>query len=157
VQHRRAVGQRLLGVHHGRQVLVADAHEPRGALGRAPRLGDDERDRLAVVEHAVDGERRVVADDVAEARVQRRGARAGDHPQHAFERLGLRRVDGDDARMRALGAHDRAVRHAGKREVERVARAAGDLGRAVEARDGLPGDLHAIASAASSTASTIGS
>ena len=58
---------------------------------------------------------------------------AGDDRLDARQRLGGRRVDRDDARVRVRAADDRAVEHAGEREVGAEVGASGHLVGAVVA------------------------
>ena len=59
VEDRRAVGERLLGVDHGRKLLVVDLDELGRVLRQSARLGDHDRDAVALVAHLVGGERAV--------------------------------------------------------------------------------------------------
>ena len=64
-----------------------------------------------------------------------------DDRQHAFQRLGARGVDADDARVRVRAAQQLGVHHARQREVGRVDRLAGDALLGVDARQPLADDL----------------
>ena len=70
VDQRRTGRQRLRRVHQRRQVLVGHPHELRPIAGRMQRVRQHEGDGLTPVAHLVDGEDRVVGDQVAEAREQ---------------------------------------------------------------------------------------
>ena len=77
VEDRRAVGERLLRVDHGRELLVLDLDELRGVLRQRARLGEDDGDAVPLVAHLVGGERVVrrllrVLGDEPDAR-ERRG------------------------------------------------------------------------------------
>ena len=105
---------RLERVEHDGQRLVLDLDQVARVLGDVAVLGDHGRDRLAVVAHLLDRDH--VLDDRAGAEGgQRRRVLghvgAGDDADHARQRLRLRGVDGDDARVRVRAAHDRRVRH----------------------------------------------
>ena len=106
---------RLERVEHDRQRLVLDLDQVARVLGDVAVLGDHGRDRLAVVAHLLDRDQ--VLDDRAGAeRGERRrvlgDVGAGHDADDARQRLGLRGVDRDDARVRVRAADDRGVRHA---------------------------------------------
>ena len=112
---RGAVGQRLLDVGDGRQVVVVDVDQLGGVHRLRPGLGDDQGDRVAGVAHLVDGQR-----GRGRLLVDRREARQGVAPevvggvdgQHA---LGGRRragVDAGDAGVGEGAADEDRVRHA---------------------------------------------
>ena len=104
--------------------LVFDLDEVAGILGDVAVLGDNGRDRLAVMAHLLSGDQ--VLDDRAgaERRQRRRPLRhvlARHDRDHARERRRLARVDADDARVRVRAAQDRRVRHARQLDVVDVA------------------------------------
>ena len=73
VDHRRAGFQRLLDVEHRGQRLIVDADLCDRLIGLAVAVGDDGDDRLALVAHLVDRQRRLVVlaeIDQAEQRVE---------------------------------------------------------------------------------------
>ncbi len=124
MDERRAVLLRLERVEHDRQRLVLDLDQVARVLGDVAVLGDHGRDRLAVVAHLLDGDH--VLDDRAGAEGGKRRRMLGDvgardDADHAGQRLGLRRVDGDDARVRVRAAHDRRMRHVLELDVVEVA------------------------------------
>ena len=97
----RAGFQRLLDVEHRGQRLVIDPHFRERLIGFARAVGDDSDDRLALVAHLVDRERRLVVlaeVDEAEQRVEidRHVGPANDAP-HAGRAFRFRRVDAAQA------------------------------------------------------------
>ena len=94
--------------------------------------GHDIARHVAVVHHHLAGRdelRRLIGEVVA-----------GDHGLHARQRLGLRRVDRHDARVRVRAAQDAPDELAGQVEVGAEAGAAGHLVEAVRA-DGARADV----------------
>ena len=89
---------------------VADAN-PCGGIGRAlERVGDDERDRLAVVAHDVVLQQREEAIHLARLLLLRaRGVLVRHHKQHARQRAGHLCVDLRDATFRHVAEHHHAV------------------------------------------------
>ncbi len=140
VHERRALLARRERVEHDGQLLVVDLDQVAGVLGDVAVLGDHGRDGLAVVAHLLDRDH--VLDDRAGAeRRQRRrvlgDVLAGDDANDAGQRLGRRRVDRDDLRVRVRAAHDRRVRHAGQLDVVEVAALAAQEARVLDAVDAL--------------------
>ena len=133
-----------IGSHLGRALrvddrlerLVVDADPLGGAARLLGMLGGDDRDRLAEVADALEGEHRLVAElePVAllarDVLVREHGVDAG----HAGRRG---RVDRADERVRVRAADGVAPEHPGGEEVARVGELAGDLGDRVDAADGL--------------------
>ena len=136
VAHRRAVGMerlhlgRALGIGHRLERLVLDAHGRSGAPRLLGLLRGDDRDGLAEVAHAVEGEHRLVGE------LEAVGLLAGDvlvreHRVDAGHRARLRGVDREDPRVRVRAAHGVPPEHPRSVQVARVRELAGDL------RDGV--------------------
>ena len=140
VTHRRPVGvERLLlgrplGVGDELERLVLDAHLLGGAARLLRVLGGDERDRLAVVAHAVDREHRLVG-ELEPVALRARDVLVREHRVDAGHRQRLRDVDLDDPRMRVRAPHRVAPEHPGRPEVAGVGELALRLRRPVGARD----------------------
>ncbi len=117
--HRRAVGERLLGVHHRVERFVHDVDQLDRVACRVVVLGDDERDLLTVEAHLVGGEHRlgVVRQRRHPCQPERVEDGAGDDGFDLRVGLGRRRVDRDDPGVRVRAAQDRAVQHAGQVDV----------------------------------------
>ena len=126
VQQRRVVGHRLVGVEDERQGLEVDPDGERGGQGVGLRLGDDRRDRLADVAHAVDRQ----APHLGEVPADRRRVDAARHGLDERDRLvpredghdaghgaRRRRVDAEDAGVGDRAAHEHRVRHPGQHDV----------------------------------------
>ena len=119
--------ERLLRVHDRRQRLVVDLDQLQRVLGDVAVLGDDEGDLLALEADLVGGQHslRVVGQRRHPGEVVTEQGRTRDALEHlarddrddAGQRLGRRRVDRQDARMRERAAQDRAVQHAGQVDV----------------------------------------
>ena len=116
VDHRRAGLERLLDVEHGGQRLIVDANLGDGLIGLALAVGDDGNDRLALVAHLVDRQRRLVVlaeIDQAEQRIEVAGhIGATNNPAHPGAALGLHGVDAPDPRMRMRAAQYLQMQHA---------------------------------------------
>ena len=167
-QPRRVRFRRLRGVDNGGQRLVVDLDQLGGILRDRQRLGDHEHDRLADIVHLADGERiiggrhhRPVAVDenhigICALRLgwgrERRVGRdrlatirlvvgAGEHREHATQRLRARRIDRLDARMRVHRTDHEGARLA--RQIDVIAEAAGadDEPRILLAANGLTDSL----------------
>ncbi len=120
------IGRGVLEVEHDRELLVVD-HDGFGrVLGLPCGLGEHDRDAVADEADLVARERPVIGvfhvfGDGPRAR-QRRGEvvdqlRARDHVDDAGHRLGARRVDADDLRVRDLAADEAHVRGTGHDDV----------------------------------------
>ena len=131
VDDRRAGLQRLLDVEHRGQRLVVDADLCEGLEGLALAVGDDGDDRLALVAHLVDRERRLVVlaeIDQAEQRVEiARHVGAADDPAYPGGALGLDGVDAADARVRVRAAQHLQMQHALQLVIVEIGRGAGDM------------------------------
>ena len=103
-----------------------------------PRLGDDQRDRLADMAHLADRQQRLrrkgerlaglhVGFHRRTHRLQPVGARilAGQHRKHARHRPGRRRVDPLDPRMRVRRAQHHGVHHAVEAQIVQISALAG--------------------------------
>ena len=118
-QHRRAVGQRGLGIVQRRQLLVLDLDQ----LDRIGRdvavVGDHEHDLLVLEQHLAVGEHRLHVARERRHVVQVQGLQVlgREHRAHARQRLGLRGVDRLDARVAVLAAHEVAEQHARQLQV----------------------------------------
>ena len=125
VDLRRALRHRLLGIEDARQRLVG--HVDRlDAVQRGLLVGgDDGGHTLSLVAHDAVGQRRLVLHEGTELDLRHVLLRVDG--QHAGDLLGLRGVDGLDARVRVRAAQDLAVDHRGQAHVVGVGRAAGDL------------------------------
>jgi hypothetical protein len=130
VQLRRAWHQRGTHVGHGGQRLVVDTDQLGRILGLRQSLGDDDRDRLAVVAHGLARERvarrlhhrRSIAGADDPERPHRRDAvrghvDTGEDRGDAGRRARRRSVDLADARMGVRRADDGAVERAGQIDV----------------------------------------
>ena len=131
VDHRRAGLQRLLDVEDRGQRLIVDADLCDGLIGLAVAVGDDGDDRLALVAHLVDRQRRLVVlaeIDQAEQRVEvARHIGAADDPAHSGGTLGLDGVDAPDPRMRVRAAQHLQMQHALQFVIVEIGRGAGDM------------------------------
>jgi hypothetical protein len=139
VDLRRVLGHRLLGVEDPGQRVVLDVDRVEAAQRGRLVHGDHRRDALALVAHDPVGQRRLVLHEGSVAVL--RHVRLGVDGEDAVHRLGRRRVDGDDPRMRQRAAQDLAVDHPGQAHVVRVWRLAGDLLQRVGALQRLADDL----------------
>ena len=125
-----------LGVRDGLLRDVVDPDLGGGAAGLLGVLGCDERNRLAEVAHVVHHEDRLVGELEAVALLAR-DVVVGEDGMDAGHAAGLGRVDALDA-GRGVGAANRvAEEHAGREEVARVGKFAGDLGDRVDAANRL--------------------
>ena len=119
VQHRGGVGHRLLHVQHRGQLLVLDLDQVEGVLGDVRVGRADGGDRVAAEDQLLVGEqeaaqpaqRRQAADRRDDAVAGVRQVRRGEHGEHALERLRLRGVDADQARVGDGAALDASVEH----------------------------------------------
>ena len=146
VQQRRVVGHRLVGVEDERQGLEVDPDGERGGQCVGLRLGDDRRDRLADVAHAVDRQAphlgEVTADrrrvDAARHRLDERDRlvprQDGHDARHGARR---RRVDAEDAGVGDGAAHEHRVRHPGQHDVAGEDRATREVLVTVVLDDGI--------------------
>jgi len=113
---------RVARVDERRELLDLDDNELRGVRCQRRALGDDERDRLAHVAHAVAREHRMRdRHDVRAARHERErvGVEVGrrQHGTHPPRRERGRRVDPDDPRVRVEAARERGMQHPGQLHV----------------------------------------
>jgi hypothetical protein len=142
-QQRRILRHRVIDVDDMRQDLVIDVDQCDG-LGRHRRAyGRHGRDRVAVVEHffarhnvagdVPEIDRDALGADIGEIMIRKVGA--GHHRLDARQRLGLRRVDRPDTRMRVGAAQDLAVKRAGEAVV------IAELGHARDLRHAVRTDL----------------
>ena len=157
-ERRRAGPHRVFRMQHEWQFLVAHLHRFGGI--RRLRLGfrHHHGDRLADMARSVRGQQQMRADENRAAarrgelhvefglrhRIVRNGLEivgyaigAGEHPKHARHRVGPRRIDGDDARMRIGRAHHHRISLPVEREVVGKAALAGDEPRVLLARQRL--------------------
>ena len=116
MQHRLLWIERGERIDDGGQRLVVDLDQLQRILGEVAVGGDNDRDRLADIAHALDRDRpaldrRLYADD--EARRQRGDLSAGENGRDAECLARRRSVDGADFRMRVRRAQDRGVQRAG--------------------------------------------
>ena len=116
---RRAGVERGRGVDQRRQRLVVDGDQLERVPRRVPVGRHHERDLLALEAHLVGGQHRL---HVAEQRRHPRQAPlgqvgAGEHGHHRRVGAGGGGVDRDDPGVRERAAQDRAVQHAGQRDV----------------------------------------
>ena len=142
VEQRRSVGvERLLDRDDRIENAPIDHDEVGRVLGPRPRLGHDDRQRIADEPGPVVGQR-------PERRPQQLGRRAqlhladvraqvptGQHRDDAGRPTGLGRVDGDDVGVRLGAAHERGVQHAGQVHVGDVASLAGEDPVVLDAAD----------------------
>ena len=127
----RAGFQRLLDVEHRGQRLVIDPHFRERLIGFPRAVGDDGDDRLALVAHLVDRERRLVVlaeVDEAEQRVEidRHVGAANDAP-HAGRAFRFRRVDAAQAGVGVRAAQYLEMQHALQLVVVEIGRGARDM------------------------------
>ena len=127
----RARLQRLLHVEHRGQRIIADANQFDGGHGFRLAVGDDGDDRLALVAHLVDGERRLVVlaeSDQAEQRVLvERHVLPPHHALDARRALGGGDVDAPDPGVMMRRAHHLQMQQAVKAVIVEEAGAAGDM------------------------------
>ena len=150
VPHRRGAGLGgLRGRGHRRQRLVVDLDEVGRVLGLGAGLGDDERDRVAHVPHAVAGETPMGAGEhrraVRALALERHGHRAeavdvgaGEDGEDAGRAPRRRRVDRAEPRVRVQRAHDHGVRLEGDVDVVEVATASLQEPDVLDPLDALP-------------------
>ena len=140
--------QRLLDVEHRRQRLVIDPHFRDRLIGLARAVGDDGDDRLALVAHLVDRERRLVVlaeIDQAEQRVEiDRHVGAADDAADAGRAFRFRRVDAAQAGMGMRAAQYFEMQHALQLVVVEIGRGARDMAEHVLALRALADLLQII-------------
>ena len=117
--HRRARFEGGRRVGQGRQRLVVDRDQLQRIPGRVPVRGHHEGDLLALETHLVGGQHGL---HVTEQRGHPRQVpfgqiSAGQHRGHGRVGAGRAGVDRDDPGVRERAAQDRAVQHAGPRDV----------------------------------------
>lgn len=135
VDHGRAGLQRILDIEHGRQGLVIDPDLGNGLERLAFAVGDNGKDRLALVADLVDRQRGLVIlaeVDEAEKRVEiDRDIGATDDPAHAGRAFCVRGIDATDPCMGLCRAHDLQMQHALQLVIIEVARRARDVAKHV--------------------------
>ena len=133
VSHRRPIGVerlhlgRALGIGDGLERLVLDANRRSGAACLLGLLGRDDRDRLAEVADAVEGEHGLVG-ELEAVGLAAGDVVLGDDRVDARHRDRLGDVDLEDPRVRVRAADGLAPEHPGGAEVARVRELARDLG-----------------------------
>ncbi len=132
VQHRRAVGHRLLRIEHRRQVLVLDLDRLERPARRQQVLGGHRGHRLADIAHLAARHDRLVVDEHAKP-VLARNVVAGDDAFHALHGLGLGGVDRHDAGVRPRAAQHLDVEHVRHDHVAGIAQLARHLRRRIDA------------------------
>ena len=127
----RAWFQRLLDVEHRGQRLVIDPHLRHRLKGLSRAVGDDGDDRLALVAHLVDRERRLVVlaeVDQAEQRVEiDRHVGAANDAANAGRAFRFGGVDAAQAGMGVRAAQYLEMQHALQLVVVEIGRGAGDM------------------------------
>ena len=133
--------KRTLHVGDRLELLVLDPD----ALGRAARLlgmlGGDERDRLAVVENAVDREHRLIG-ELEPVGLLTWDVLVREHGMDARHRHRLGDVDRKDARVRMRASKRVPPQHPRHDEVARIRELALHLRRRVDTRDELADAAH---------------
>ena len=99
-------------------------------------LGGDERDRLAAVANAVEGEHGLVG-ELESVGLAARDVLVGEDGVDAGHRHRFGDIDRDDARVRVRAAEGVAPEHSGGDEVARVGELPRHLGDGVRPRDAL--------------------
>jgi hypothetical protein len=135
--------------------FVVDCDVAGGVLGERPRLGHDQRHRLADVAHPVARERPLQIPVEAGQRREPDRDRAAETPEvaprqhgdHARQRERRRRIDACQSRVRHAAAHDDGVAEARTGEVADVAAAPGDEATVFRAAD-VAADQRAVYGAA---------
>ena len=127
VQHRRAVGQRLIEGGDVGKLLVFDADEGNGLLGRQPVPGGHRGHGLAHVARPFHGQDGTVPQTVAVVGVHVPEVVPGEHGHDPRDSQGRACVDGKDARVGIGAAQDPGIQHARNVQVPRELRFAGDL------------------------------
>ena len=124
------------------KLLVGHVYQVERGDGRVLVDRCDRCNTVSDVAHLVHAERVLVGRPGDDA-VRRGHVAAVDDPVDALQRLGARRVDRHDARVRVGAPQDLAVEHPRERDVVGVAGAAGRLGQPVDlphgAADGVQG------------------
>ena len=139
LRRERGGGERC-DAHLGSGLFVGRPHERRGLLRGFERVGDDQCDRLPIVEYGV------VLQELHDARVLRFAGRSGElrcvrrrqHRQHAWHGLRRGRVNRGDPPARNRGADDDGVGDFRHCDVGRVRRLSEHLGPTLDAVDGRP-------------------
>ncbi len=139
----RAIGGRDLGVNHGLERLVVDAHQFGGVFRDGRSFGDDGGDRLALVASTINCHG-VVKDLVAGRRTdleewidELADLLTGKCADHTGQRLGFGNINAGDFRMRVRRAHEHEVQHAEQLDVVDKLPLAADQARVFLALDGL--------------------
>ena len=127
VQHRRPRRERRFRIDDRRERLVVDLDQLGRVLGDVARARDDDRDRLADVAHAVDGQHAPDAGLRLRPGGDRRGERreieqilAGDDERDTLEGACSRGVDSDDPGMGIRAAVEGDMERAGRLDVVEV-------------------------------------
>jgi hypothetical protein len=132
--------RRLLGgpfhVDHRLEHRVFHPHGRGGATCLLRLLRGDERDRFAVVAHAVGGQHGLVR-ELEAVRLLARHVRVREDRVDAAHRERLRNVEGHDSGVGVGAAHSDTPEHPGRIQVARVLELAGDLRRRVVPRPGV--------------------
>jgi hypothetical protein len=120
--HRRTLGEGLLGRGDRLERLVVDVDQLDGVLGDVRRLRDDGRDLLPLEAHLVRGENGlcIAGERRHPGQVVLGEELARDHGDDARESLGARGVDRRDARVGVRAAQELEVEHARQRQVVEV-------------------------------------
>ena len=122
----------VTGVEH----LVVDLDLRRGVARRLRVVGGDDRHRLALVAHLVEGQHRLVG-DLEPVDLAARHVLVGEDGVHAADGERGGEVDLADAGARVRAAQGRAPQHSVGPQVRRVGEVALDLGDAVRAAQAL--------------------
>ena len=134
VELRRAGLERLARRHHGRARRIVDLDALGGVAGEIERVGDDDGDRIADMQDAIDGDRRPMrqihraAVALLVGRHRRHRAEpvglvvlAGQHRMHAGHLQRRARVDALDVGVGVRRAHDRGMELIGELEIVEIA------------------------------------
>ena len=103
MQQRRAAGHRALQIGDGGERVVVNADQIAGIFRDITRVGDDDRDRLADIAHAVDGNRKINdrrLNDGRDRTNQIGEIVAGNDGAHAGQHQCTRDIDASNIRMR---------------------------------------------------------
>ena len=146
VQLRRARRNRLIDAGHRRQDVVDHLDSICRLARDVERCRGHGRNRMAVVQHLVARQHAVAHVAEVERRLSAekhlrgigRDVARRHHRLHAGQRLGRRRVDRHDARVRVRAAQHRAVQQAGQADIGAVGGAARDFVDAVVAHRPRP-------------------
>ena len=147
--HRISVTLCALEVELRPLLAVAHLHDVGRSRGVLECIGDDQRNRLAVVVHDVVLQERERAprgrlDRRLATLWQLRRVEVRDYEQHARRLLRPARIERDDGAFGDRALHDHGVRETRQLKLRRVARLAGDLERPIGAIHGLGDDAHAM-------------